>query len=422
METRDTHIAAEAVFRIERTRLIAGLTRMVRDIGLAEELAQDALVAALSDWPKRGVPANPAAWLMATAKRRAIDQLRRRSMLERKHQELALDLDGASHHDPIGELEQAMDDDIGDERLSLMFTACHPVLSREARVALTLRLVGGLTTEEISRAFLTSEPTIAQRIVRAKKALGSSGASYAVPRGDERGLRLAAVLEVIYLIFNEGYAASSGEDAIRPSLCNEAMRLGRILVALAPDEPEVLGLLALMEIQASRLNARTGPHGETLTLEHQNRARWDLMLIRRGLAALDRVQALGGRDGAYALQAELAACHARARSFQETDWFRISGLYDRLLKVMPSPVVALNRAIAYSMAKGPMVGLALLAELEAEPALQRYAPLSAAKADCLMRAGQKGEARSAFKRAASLSRNKSERAFLQQRAEECGRS
>lgn len=392
---------------------------MVRDVGLAEELTQDALVAALSDWPDKGIPANPAAWLMATAKRRAIDQIRRRAMLERKHQELVLELDGASEHDPMDQIEQAMDDDIGDERLSLIFTACHPLLSTDARVALTLRLVGGLTTDEIARAFLTSEKTIAQRIVRAKKTLGSSGATYEVPRGDARSQRLTAVLEVIYLIFNEGYAASAGEDAMRPSLCAEAMRLGRILAALAPGESEVLALLALMEIQASRLNARTGVHGEPLTLEHQNRARWDQMLIRRGLAALKRVTDLGGTDGAYALQAELAACHARARNFGETDWARIASLYDRLLERMPSPVVALNRAVAYSMAQGPDAGLALLDELQDEPILKAYAPLAAARGDFLFRAGRRAEASRAFEHAATLSRNGSERAFLERRVQQC---
>lgn len=352
METSEAHRTAETVFRMERTRLIAGLARIVRDVGRAEELAQDALVVALDRWPTSGIPDNPAAWLMATAKRRAIDALRRARMMERKHDEIGRDLE-LEQDSTIEAIEASMDDDIGDERLSLIFTACHPVLSTDARVALTLRLIGGLTTGEIARAFLSSETTIAQRIVRAKKSLGGAGIAYEVPRGAERDARLASVLEVTYLIFNEGYAASAGEDAIRPQLCAEAMRLGRILARLAPDEPEVHGLLALMEIQSSRLAARNGPDGVPLTLETQNRARWDQLLIHRGLAALERVRALGGEDGAYALQAALAACHARARRFEDTDWRMIAGLYDRLLAVLPSPVVALNRAVAHAMAFGP---------------------------------------------------------------------
>lgn len=357
METSEAHRTAETVFRMERARLIAGLARIVRDVGRAEELAQDALVVALDRWPTSGIPDNPAAWLMATAKRRAIDALRRARMMERKHDEIGRDLE-LEQDSTIEAIEASMDDDIGDERLSLIFTACHPVLSTDARVALTLRLIGGLSTEEIARAFLSSETTIAQRIVRAKKSLGGAGIAYEAPRGAERDARLASVLEVVYLIFNEGYAASAGEDAIRPQLCAEAMRLGRILAGLAPDEPEVHGLLALMEIQSSRLVARNGPDGVPLTLETQNRAHWDQLLIRRGLAALERVRALGGEDGPYALQAALAACHARARRFEDTDWHMIAGLYDRLLEVLPSPVVALNRGACDGAWTGALAGTA----------------------------------------------------------------
>ncbi|MBW8446535.1 MAG: sigma-70 family RNA polymerase sigma factor [Arenimonas sp.] len=418
METSEAHRTAETVFRMERARLIAGLARIVRDVGRAEELAQDALVVALDRWPTSGIPDNPAAWLMATAKRRAIDALRRARMMERKHDEIGRDLQ-REQDSTIEAIEASMDDDIGDERLSLIFTACHPVLSTDARVALTLRLIGGLTTDEIARAFLSSETTIAQRIVRAKKSLGRAGIAYEVPRGAERDARLASVLEVVYLIFNEGYAASAGEDAIRPQLCAEALRLGRILAGLAPDEPEVHGLLALMEIQSSRLAARNGPDGVPLTLETQNRSRWDQLLIHRGLAALDRIRALGGEDGAYALQAALAACHARARRFEDTDWRMIAGLYDRLQTVLPSPVVALNRAVAHAMAFGPETGLVLLDALEDEPALKGYAPMAAARGDFLFRAGRRAEAEEAFERAAALSRNESERAFLLGRPRAC---
>ena len=356
MAATDTHHAIEAVFRIERARLIAGLARMVRDLSLAEELAQDALVTALSEWPKTGVPENPRAWLLAVARRRAIDGLRRSRMLARKHAELAHDLaDG--HDGAIERIESSIDDDIGDELLALIFTACHPVLSSPARVALTLRLIGGLTTDEVARAFLSSEAAVAQRIVRAKKTLANSGLAFEVPRGKEREERLASVLEVIYLIFNEGYAATAGEDLLRPALCAEAQRLGRILAGLVPDEPEVFGLLALMEIQASRLAARTAPDGSPVPLTEQNRALWDRLLIRRGFAALEHAEAMGGADGPYVLQAALAACHARARKAGDTDWHRIAALYDRLRAVMPSPVVDLNRAVAYSMAVGPEVGL-----------------------------------------------------------------
>ncbi|MGH6760237.1 MAG: RNA polymerase sigma factor [Phyllobacterium sp.] len=419
MAATETHQAIETVFRIEQARLIAGLARMVRDVGLAEELAQDALVAALSEWPKTGVPQKPGAWLMAAAKRRAIDGFRRNSMLARKHAEIARDIedDYAPHAEDI---EAAMDDDLGDELLSLIFTACHPVLSPEARAALTLRLIGGLSTDEIARAFLSNEATIAQRIVRAKKTLGKAGLTYEVPRGPERNERLASVLEVLYLIFNEGYAATAGEDLTRPALCAEACRLGRILAGALPDEPEVFGLLALMEIQSSRLAARLGPDGSSIPLTEQNRARWDQLLIRRGLAALDRAEALGGANGPYALQAALAACHARARNAEETDWHKIAALYDTLSEVMPSPVVDLNRAVAHSMAFGPHAGLTLLGRIERGGALDNYALLPAAKGDFLFRAGRLTEARGQFEHAAALTRNAREKAYLLERAAACG--
>jgi RNA polymerase sigma factor (sigma-70 family) len=417
MAATETHRAIEAIFRIERARLIAGLARMVRDVGLAEELAQDAFVAALSEWSRTGIPANPGAWLTATAKRRAIDLLRRSRMLARKHAEIGRDL---SEEDEAGiaAIEAAMDDDVGDELLGLIFIACHPVLSPEARVALTLRLIGGLTTDEIARAYLSGEATVAQRIVRAKKTLGKAGLSFEVPRGEERRERLVSVLEVIYLIFNEGYSATAGEDLIRPSLCAEARRLGRILAGLAPDEPEVFGLLALMEIQASRLAARVGPQGDAIPLTEQNRALWDHLLIRRGLAALERAESLGGAAGPYALQAALAACHARARRAEETDWPRLASLYDILRSVMPSPVIDLNRAVAHSMAFGPEAGLALVDEID-PAALPQYAPLPAARGDFLFRAGRLAEARNQFELAAQLSRNAREKAFLIGRAAAC---
>ena len=418
MAATDIHQTIETVFRIERARLIAGLTRLVRDVGLAEELAQDALVTALSEWPKNGVPANPGAWLMAAAKRRAIDALRRDRMLARKHAEIGRDL--ADKRDTSAEdIEAAMDDDLGDELLGLIFTACHPVLSPDARAALTLRLIGGLTADEIARAFLSNNATIAQRIVRAKKTLRAAGLSYEVPRGGKRNERLASVLEVIYLIFNEGYAATAGEDLIRPSLCAEARRLGRILAAAMPDEPEVLGLLALMEIQSSRLAARTAPDGSPVPLTEQDRARWDRLLIHRGLAALQRAEALGGARGPYALQAALAACHARARRPEDTDWTRIAELYDVLREVAPSPVVDLNRAVAHSMAFGPEAGLALVDAIEQAEALRDYAPLPAAKGDFLFRIGRMVEARRQFEHAAALTRNERERAFLLKRASAC---
>lgn len=418
MTAGETHQAIEATFRIQRARLIAGLARLVRSVDLAEELAQDALLIALSEWPRIGIPDNPGAWLMTAAKRRAIDGIRRDRMRERKHAEIAHETE-SDYGNATEAIEAAMDDDLGDELLGLMFTACHPILSPEARTALTLRLIGGLTTDEIARAFLSNEATIAQRIVRAKKAIGKAGLAFEVPRGADRAARLASVLEVIYLIFNEGYAATAGEDLVRPSLCMEALRLGRILAGLMPAEPEVLGLLALMEIQASRLAARTSSDGSFVPLPEQNRARWDRLLIERGLAALDRVEALGGSDGAYALQAALAACHARARNADDTDWPRIAALYDRLRAVMPSPVVDLNRAVAYSMAFGPEAGLVLLDEIADAAVLRNYASLPAAKGDFLFRAGRLSEAKAQFEAAAHLSRNAREKAFLLARSAAC---
>ena len=414
----ETHRAIEAAFRIERARLIAGLARLTRNIDLAEELAQDALVAALAEWPKTGVPARPGAWLMAVAKRRAIDAIRRDKMQGRKHEEIGRTLDETAD-DETQAIEAAMDDDIGDELLGLIFTACHPILSPDARAALTLKVVGGLTTGEIARAFLSGEPAIAQRIVRAKKAIAKAGLTFEAPRGPERAARLASVLEVVYLIFNEGYAATAGEDLIRPALCAEAQRLGRILAGLAPDEPEVFGLLALMEIQASRFNARTGPDGSLAPITMQDRTRWDRLLIAQGLAALERAEALGGAGGPYVLQAALAACHARARTAGETDWKKIASLYDALRQAMPSPVVELNRAVAHSMAFGPQAGLAIIDDIDSG-ALRDYAPLPAARGDFLFRAGRLAEARSQFEAAAALSRNAKEKAFLLARADACG--
>jgi len=412
----ETARAIEATFRIERARLIGGLARMVRSVDRAEELAQDALVVALSEWPRTGVPENPGAWLMAVAKRRAVDAFRRDKMRARKHEEIARTLDEA---DATAEaIETAMDDDLGDELLGLIFTACHPILSREARAALTLKVVGGLTTDEIARAFLSSEATIAQRIVRAKKTIAKAGLRFEVPRGAERAARLPSVLEVIYLIFNEGYAATAGDDLVRPGLCLEAQRLGRILAGLMPEDAEVFGLLALMEIQASRHHARTGPDGAFVPITEQDRARWDHLLIGRGLDALAHADALGG-DGPYVLQAALAACHARARKADETDWPRIAALYDRLRLVTPSPVVDLNRAIAHSMAFGPEAGLRLVDEIANADALRDYAPLPAARGDFLFRAGRLAEARAAFAAAAALTRNTRERAFLLARADAC---
>ena len=423
MGSGETRQAIEATFRIERARLIACLARLVRDVGLAEELAQDALVVALTEWPAIGVPANPGAWLMTAARRRGIDAVRRNRMRARKHTDIARELDGA--FDGAAEaVEASLDDDLGDELLGLIFTACHPVLPADARTALTLRVIGGLTTDEIARAFLASEPAIAQRIVRAKKTIGKAGLRFEVPRGAERAARLASVLEVVYLIFNEGYAATSGDDLVRPGLCLEAQRLGRMLAGLMPEDAEVFGLLALMEIQASRLPARTGPDGALIPLTEQNRARWDQLLIRRGLGALARAEALasegGAGNGPYALQAALAACHARARSAAETDWPRIAALYDRLRTVMPSPVVDLNRAVAHSMAFGPEAGLLLLDGIAGAPALRNYAPLPAARGDFLFRCGRLAEARAEFEAAARLTRNAREAAFLLARAGACG--
>lgn len=414
MAGNKTHQVIETVFRMEQPRLIAGLARLVRDVGLAEELAQDALLIALDAWPKSGVPQNPGAWLMTVAKHRAIDRLRRRQM-----RALKLARIGHEPAPPAQEIEAVLDEDLGDELLALIFAACHPVLSPEARVALTLRLIGGLSTEEIARAFLATEPTIAQRIVRAKKSLSKAGLRFEVPHGAERLDRLGSVLAVIYLIFNEGYAATAGDDLIRPALCAEAQRLARMLAAAMPDEPEVMGLMALLELQASRLHARTDANGAPIRLPEQNRARWDWLLIHRGLAALARGEALGGARGPYALQAALAACHARARKPEDTDWHRIAALYDDLRLIQPSPVVDLNRAVAHSMAFGADAGLRLLATIEHDPALRHYAPLYAAKGDCLQRAGHPASARAAFERAAALSRNTRERAFLQARAAAC---
>jgi RNA polymerase sigma factor (sigma-70 family) len=423
MTAGETHQAIEATFRIERARLIAGLARLVRNIDRAEELAQDALVIALSEWPRIGVPDNPGAWLMTAAKRRAIDAFRRDKMRDRKHAEIAQALDSALD-DGAQAMEGRRRDDVGDDLLGLIFTACHPILSADARAALTLRVVGGLTTDEIARAFLSREPTIAQRIVRAKAAIAKAGLSFEPPDRAERAARLPSVLEVIYLIFNEGYAATAGDDLVRPGLCLEAQRLGRILAGLTPGEAEVFGLLALMEIHASRLAARVGSDGGLVPLPEQNRARWDPLLIRRGLEALARAEALGGADGRawgpYTLQAALAACHARARSAAETDWLRIAGLYDRLRLVTPSPVVDLNRAIAHGMAFGPEAGLRLLDEIAGVDALRQYAPLPAARGDCLFRAGRLAEARTEFETAAKLTRNAREATFLLARADACG--
>jgi len=415
----DTHSAIDAVWRIESPRLIAGLTRIVRDVGLAEELAQDALVAALEQWPEQGVPDNPGAWLMATAKHRAIDRLRRSKLLERKHAELMHELE-AEQQQQVSAVEAALDDAIGDDLLRLMFTACHPVLPIEARVALTLRLLGGLTTGEIARAFLQPEATIAQRIVRAKRSLGKAQVPFEVPRGDELAERLSSVLGVIYLVFNEGYSATAGEDWMRPALCEEALRLGRVLVGLMPREPEVHGLLALMEIQASRAHARVTAAGEPILLLEQNRAQWDQLLISRGLAALDHAEKLGGALGPYALQAAIAACHARARTADATDWNRIATLYGILARVTPSPIVELNRAVAVAMAAGPAAGLVLADALITEPALAHYHLLPAVRGDLLLKLGRTDEARAAFEHAAALAQNTRERELMLGRAGACG--
>ncbi|MGH7571609.1 MAG: RNA polymerase sigma factor [Gemmatimonadota bacterium] len=417
MTATNANRAIDAIWRIESARLIAGIARMVGDVGLAEDLAQDALVAALEKWPESGVPDNPGAWLMAVAKRRAIDELRRSKRLERKHEELGHELD--SRQRVVPNLDAAIDDDVGDDLLGLMFTACHPVLSTQARVALTLRLLGGLTTEEIARAFLVPVPTLAQRIVRAKRTLSEALVPFEVPRGAELAARLPSVLEVVYLIFNEGYSATAGDDWMRPALCEDALRLGRILAELAPEEPEVHGLVALMEIQASRSHARMGPSGEPVLLLVQDRARWDQLLIRRGLAALQRAEELGGALGPYALRAAIAACHARARTPEETNWARIAVLYDALAQLAPSPVVELNRAVAVAMALDPAAGLELVDALTSEPSLETYHLLPAVRGDLLARLDRLDEARAEFERAASLTQNARERDLLLERAVAC---
>ena len=423
----DIHGAIDAVWRIESPRLIAGLTRMVRDIGVAEDLAQDALLAALEQWPKSGVPDNPGAWLMAAAKNRAIDHFRRNTRLERKHEELGREgvvqkigtREVRAGEGQMTDIEAALDDDVGDDLLRLVFISCHPVLSSEARVALTLRLLGGLTTEEIARAFLVPEATVAQRIVRAKRTLSEARIPFEVPRGAELDARLSSVLAVIYLVFNEGYAATAGDDWLRPSLCEEALRLGRILAELAPREPEVHGLVALMEIQASRSRARVGPSGEPVLLLDQNRAHWDHLLIGRGLMALERAAKLGAGPGPYRLQAQIAACHARARTAEETDWARIVEIYGDLARIAPSPVVELNRAVAVAMASGPAAGLELVDALYSEPALENYHLLPSVRGDLLKKLGRLEEARIEFQRAAALTRNGRERQLLLERAQAC---
>lgn len=421
MAAAGVHRAIETVWRIESARLIAGLARIVRDLDRAEELAQDALVAALDQWPETGVPDRPGAWLMAAAKHRAIDHLRRSSLIERKHHQFGHELaarEGRPEETALA-LDATLDDPVGDDLLRLIFVCCHPVLSTEARAALALRLLGGLTTEEIARAFLVSEATVAQRIVRAKRTLAAARVPYEVPRGAELGARLASVLEVIYLVFNEGYAPTAGGEWVRPALCEEALRLGRILAELAPAEPEVHGLVALMELHASRAGARVGPAGEPVLLQDQDRRRWDLVLGRRGLAALARAERLGGALGPYVLQAAIAACHARARTAAETDWARIAALYDALAQLVPSPVVALNRAVAIAMAYGPAAGLDLVDTLVAEPSLAGYHLLPAVRGDLLARLGRLDEARTEIERAAALARNDRERRLLLDRAAAC---
>jgi RNA polymerase sigma factor (sigma-70 family) len=416
--TSDTHRAIDAIWRIESGRVIAGLARLVGDVGRAEDLAHDALVTALERWPESGIPDNPGAWLMTTARNRAIDRLRHRKLRESKHVELAYEIE-AGRDAAVDELDAAIDDPVGDDLLGLMFTACHPALSMEARVALTLRLVGGLTTPEIARAFLVPESTLAQRIVRAKRTLTEARVPFEVPRGAELSARLSSVLEVLYLIFNEGYSATAGEDWMRPALCDEAIRLGRVLAELLPEEPEVHGLVALMELQASRAKARVGPSGEPVLLLDQNRARWDRLLIRRGLAALERAERLGGGSGPYALQASIAACHARAATPEQTDWRRIAELYAALVRVAPSPVVELNRAVAVSMAFGPQAGLDLVDALRSEPLLESYHLLPAVRGDLLEKLGRREGARAEFERAAALTKNAREREILLARAAAC---
>jgi RNA polymerase sigma factor (sigma-70 family) len=418
MTESDTHRAIDAIWRIESARLIAHLTRLVGDVGIAEDVAQDALVAALETWPESGVPDNPGAWLMATAKHRAIDHLRRSKRLERKHEELGLEIEERQER-AVQDLDVAIDDPVGDDLLRLVFIACHPVLSTEARVALTLRLLGGLTTEEIARAFLVTVPTIAQRIVRAKRTLTAARVPFEVPRGTELAARLSSVLAVIYLVFNEGYSATAGDDWVRPELCEDALRLGRMLAELMPAEAEVHGLVSMMEIQASRLRARVGPSGEPVLLLDQDRSRWDKLLISRGLAALARAEQLGGPHGPYALQGAIAACHARARKPEETDWTRLTALYDALAQLTPSPVVEVNRAVAYAFAFGPAAGLEIVDALASEPALQDYHLLPSVRGDLLAKLGRFDEARAEFERAASLTRNTRERDLLLGRAAAC---
>ena len=418
MSALDTHRTLEAIWRIESPKLIASLARMVRDVGIAEELAQDAFVSALMQWPQSGIPRNPGAWLMAIAKRRAVDRFRRDKVLERKRAELGRDLEPASLDVEI----EAFDDDVGDDLLRLLFIACHPVLSVDARVALTLRLLGGLTTVEIARAFLVSEPTIAQRIVRAKRTLSEARVPFEMPDTRERTQRLSSVLEVIYLVFNEGYAATSGDDVMRPALCEDAMRLGRVLAELTPQEPEVHGLVALMELQASRARARIGPSGEPILLLEQDRTKWDHILIRRGLAALERAERLSGAFGPYALQAAIAACHARARVPEATDWQRIAALYDALAELISSPVIELNRAVAIGMAYGPAAGLQLVDRLYAESSLANYHLLPSVRGDLLEKLARYSEAQVEFERAASMTQNVQDRRFLLFRAAKCARS
>jgi len=418
MAAADTHRVVESIWRMESARIIAGLTRIVRDVGLAEELAQDALVAALEQWPESGVPHNPGAWLMAAAKHRAIDLWRRNKRLEPKHEELGRELQ-AQQETAVADLHAAIEDEVGDDLLRLVFISCHPVLTSEARVALTLRLLGGLTTDEIARAFLVSEPTVAQRIVRAKRTLSEANVPFEIPRKAELASRLASVLEVIYLIFNEGYSATAGGDWMRPALCEEALRLGRILAELAPQEPEVHGLVALMEMQASRSRARVGLSGEPILLLDQNRAQWDHLLILRGLAALDRAQRLGGAPGWYGIQAAIAACHGRAHAAEETDWPRIVTLYEALARLAPSPIVELNRAVAVAMASGPAAGLAIVDTLIDEPALAAYHLLPSVRGDLLFKLDRFSEAQVEFTRAASLTRNARERELMLNRARTC---
>jgi len=416
MTLPDIHRTIDAVWRIESARLIASLTRLVQDVGLAEDLAQGALVAALEQWPQTGIPDKPGAWLMATAKHHAIDQIRRNVRLERKTEEMGRDLE---LEQPLGVPEDAYadaDDDMGDDLLRLIFIACHPILSKDARLALTLRLLGGLTTDEIARAFLVPEPTIAQRIVRAKRTLAEAQVPFEVPTGSDRAARLSSVLEVIYLIFNEGYSATSGDDWVRPALCDDALRLGRVLAELIPNEPEVHGLVALMEIQASRLRARVGPSGEAIPLLEQNRGRWDQLLIQRGFAALLRAEAVGGALGPYRLQAAIAACHAQARNPEDTNWERIAALYDALAQLTPSPIVELNRAVAVGMAFGPAAGLEIVDTLTSEPSLKTYHLLPSVRGDLLAKLGRLTEACEEFKRAAELTRNTREREILLERA------